>query len=98
MQGGADDATIERVVAARCTHEQSCGNVGAGRRYGAPDVCAEHMRDSLRDDIDATTCSYGVDRLALDDCLTAIDSEGCADGVATTHRARKCRAEVLCVR
>jgi hypothetical protein len=99
MQGTAgDDATIERMVMARCTHEQSCGNVGVGQRYGAPDVCVEHMRGSIVDDLTATSCPYGIDRIALEDCLTAIDAEGCADGVATTHRARKCRADVLCVR
>lgn len=99
VQGTSDDGVdIERMVEARCTHEQSCGNVGVGQRYGAPDVCQEHMRDSIRDDLVTTGCAYGIDRIALEDCLTAIDAEGCADGVATTHRARKCRADVLCVR
>lgn len=99
MQGTRDDQTsVERMVAARCTHEQSCGNVGVGQRYGAADVCVEHMRGSILDDLGATNCTYGIDHIALEDCLSAIDAEGCADGVATTHRARKCRADVLCVR
>jgi hypothetical protein len=99
MQGTRDDdASVERIAAARCTHEQACGNVGVGQGYGGAEVCHEHMRDSIRDDLGATSCSYGIDHIALEDCLSAIDAEGCADGVATTHRARKCRADVLCVR
>jgi hypothetical protein len=92
-----DPRVVERLSAARCDREQSFSNVGAGRRYVALDVCMDHMRGSIGDDLNASPCALGIDERALGECLTAIAKEGCGDGVAILNRARKCRAGALCL-
>jgi hypothetical protein len=93
-----DERIVEQLSVARCDREQSCGNVGADRRYVAKDVCMNQMRGSIGDDLNASRCPLGIDRQALDQCLSAIGDEGCGDGVAILNRARKCRSSALCLR
>jgi hypothetical protein len=93
-----DQRIVEEVTVARCDREQSCGNVGAGQRYFDKVICMDHMRASIGDDLNAYQCPLGIDRGALDGCLSAIRAEGCGDGVAILSRARSCRASALCLK
>ena len=93
-----DEEVIDRLASARCYRARVCSEVGQGRRYGPMNACLEHMRGSIVDDYAATACSAGIDMRALDECLNAIDSEGCGDGVAILNRTRRCRFDVLCVK
>lgn len=95
---GTAASVVERMARARCTREQICGNVGAGRAFADSDGCVEFMRGSVRDALQTADCALGVDQFALDDCLVAMDEEGCGDGVAVLRRARRCRADALCVK
>jgi hypothetical protein len=92
-----DEDVVERLSSARCSHEQACGLVRPGQRWAGMDACMDHMRGSIRDELTSADCTSGVDRRALDDCLTAIDAEGCGDGVAVMRRTRRCRAAVICL-
>ncbi len=93
-----DQRIVEQLSTARCDREQSCENVGAGRRYAEREVCLDQMRGSIGDDLNESQCPLGIDREALGACLAAIGAEGCGDGVAILNRARKCRSGALCLR
>src|SRR5580704_17051489 len=80
-----DQRIVDQLSWARCDREESCNNVGAGRRYVARDVCFDQMRGRIGDDLNETQCPLGIDGEALGACLSAIRAEGCGDGVAIVN-------------
>ena len=96
--GNFDQRIVDQLAVARCEREQSCGNVGGGRRYVSRDVCVDRMLGELGNDLNAHECPLGIDRGALDSCTSAIRAEGCGDGVAILNRSRQCRAGALCLK
>jgi hypothetical protein len=93
-----DQRIVDQLAAQRCDREQSCSNVGAGKRYDSRGVCMDWMLGDLGNTLNAHECPLGIDREGFDQCTAAIKAEGCGDGVAIFNRARQCRASALCLK
>jgi hypothetical protein len=94
----ADAAIVEQLAAARCYREDSCDNVGGGRRYASRDVCMEQMRGSIGNDLNTYNCPLGIDREKLERCRLKIHEEKCGDPIASFNRASACQEGALCMR
>jgi hypothetical protein len=94
----ADSAIVSKLAAARCDREQTCDDVGAGKKYVSRDVCMDQMRGSLANDLNAYDCPRGIDESQLDRCMTAIRSEECSHPLDTLSRMEKCRTGALCMK
>ncbi len=97
-QTHADSAVVDRLAAARCDREASCRNVGPGAKYGSPSVCANAVRGSIGNDLNAYDCPRGLDGDAIDACMSAIRSEECDHPLDTLTRLEKCRTGALCMK
>jgi hypothetical protein len=95
---GADAAVVEQLSAARCYREQTCDNIGGGRKYASQDVCMNQMRGSIGNDLNNYNCPRGIDRAQLEHCMLAIGNEECSHPLDTITRMTKCRSDILCLR
>ncbi|HLK36842.1 MAG TPA: DUF6184 family natural product biosynthesis lipoprotein [Polyangiaceae bacterium] len=93
----ADARVVDQLTTARCDRENTCNNVGDGRKYASRQVCIDQMRGSVANDLNPYKCPRGIDRANLDACLTAIQSEECGHPLDTLSRIDKCRAGALCL-
>ena len=93
---GTPGQATERIVAARCTRETACNNVGSDKRFANYEICMRELHGELGDDLQSSGCSRGVDPVALDRCIDAIQAEGCNSLVDTIQRLAACRSSDLC--
>jgi hypothetical protein len=94
-----DANIVERLAVARCDREQSCNNVGEPHaKYASRDACLVAMRGDLGPELNGYDCPGGIDRAALDHCMTAIHEEGCGHPLDTLSRFDRCRAGNLCLK
>ena len=94
----ANDAAIDRIVAARCARELTCKNVGAGRPFASDQVCAREIGKRLGAELGAEECPAGIDGTELDGCLAAIRGESCVSPIDAIARLAACRVGALCQR
>ena len=97
-QTRADSAVVDRLTAARCDRETSCKNVGPGAKFDSRSVCADAVRGSIGNDLNAFNCPRGLDGDAIDACMSAIRSEACDHPLDTLTRLEKCRTGALCMK
>jgi len=93
-----DSVTVNRLATARCDREQACNNVGAGQKYATHDVCLDEMRGKLANEMNSYTCPGGFDRVGLQACVSAIQTEECGNPLDTIERIDKCRKDALCAK
>jgi len=93
----ADAAVVDELTGARCDREQTCNNVGDGRKYASRDTCTESIRGDLGNDLNSYHCPRGIKREGLDSCLSAIRTEACSNPLDTLERMEKCRTVHLCL-
>jgi hypothetical protein len=94
-----NDVAIERLVQARCVHENACSNVGLERTYVTQEGCLRKVRTAAAVELDpGTTCPLGMERNKLEACVAAAAAESCSDPVATLARVEACRGSELCPR
>jgi hypothetical protein len=93
-----DAAIVEQLSAARCYREQTCDNVGGGKRYTSRAVCMEQMRGSIGNDLNTYNCPLGIDREKLEHCRLKIHEESCGDPIASFNRSAACQEGALCMK
>jgi hypothetical protein len=94
-----DPAVVDRLANARCDREQTCDNVGDGRKYASRRVCMEQQRGSIGNDLNSFQCSRGIDGAAVQQCLSAIGGEECgAHPVEAISRMDRCRNGAMCMK
>jgi hypothetical protein len=94
-----DAFTVDRLASARCDREQSCDNVGEGKKYVSRHVCMEQLRGHIDNDLNAYQCPGGIDETAVTHCVSAIGAEECgAHPVEALTRIDKCRAGAMCLK
>lgn len=93
-----NESAIDRIVAARCAREATCNNVGADKRYGSRDVCAQKIKADMRDDLSAKDCPAGIDQKELNECLESIQKEDCNNPIDAISRLAACRTSDLCLK
>jgi hypothetical protein len=99
MPNGMDPAIVDRLASARCDREQSCDNVGDGKKFASRHVCMEQLRGSIGNDLNAYQCPSGINQSAVTYCVSAISAEECgAHPVETITRIDKCRSGAMCMK
>jgi hypothetical protein len=77
------EASVQRLIDARCTREITCGNVGPGKYFPTFDACALSAAKTTRDELEPENCPSGVDPTAVDRCVERLRAEACPDAGAT---------------
>lgn len=96
---GVDASVVDRLSDARCDREQSCNNVGDGRKYASRHVCVEQLHGSIANDLNSYQCPGGIDGNAVQRCLAAIAEEECgAHPVEAITRMDRCRSGAMCMK
>lgn len=93
---GKHSAAIDAIATAKCSREQRCGNVGAGKRYTSNTDCVADVREDWREDLDAYECSGGIVQKELAECVSEIQNEDCKNPFDTLGRVMACRASDIC--
>jgi hypothetical protein len=93
---GTHSAT-EQIAAARCQREQACGNIGNDKSYASSAACLSKVREDWRDELNARECPGGVNAHELDECLTEIKGEACANPFDTLARMTECTQGQICL-
>lgn len=96
--GLANDASVQKIVAARCAREATCSNVGPNKRYVNKDVCTQKVRTDMKEDLNAKECPHGIDEKELNECLEAIQKEDCNNPIDIIGRLAACRTGDLCLK
>ena len=94
-----DPSVVDRLANARCDREQTCDNVGDGRRYASRHVCLEQQKGTIANDLNSYQCPRGIDGAAVQQCLSAIGAEECgAHPVEAVTRMDRCRNGAMCMK
>jgi hypothetical protein len=93
---GKHSAAIDAIAKAKCSREQRCGNVGAGKRYTSNTDCVADVREDWREDLNAYECRGGIVQKELSECVSEIENEDCANPFDTLGRVVACRASDIC--
>lgn len=97
VQPGSVATVIERLATARCNREQTCDNVGNGKKYASRQVCMEQLRGGIANDLNPYQCPGGIDGAAVDACISAVGAEECgAHPIEAITRIDKCRNGAMC--
>ncbi len=83
---------VENVAYARCMQENSCNNVGEGRKFESLAACTTQERAAATATIGPEMCPNGVDAYALQTCVSAIDRSSCP----ATNAPSECSKRYLC--
>jgi hypothetical protein len=97
-QNLASERVVDRLSSARCDHEQTCNNIGDGRKYATVDVCMDQMRGEAANQLNAYRCPRGIDEKALDSCLASLQSGQCGFSLDSINRDNNCRASSMCMK
>ncbi len=87
------ETVVASLIVARCDHEQSCNNIGAGAKFATRQVCSAELRGNIGSDLGGFTCERGLDSDGVDRCMLAIKSEACTE----LTRFDKCRTASICI-
>lgn len=87
-----DQAAIQLAIS-RCDHDNTCSDVGSGRRYASVAECAAQVQQSSRQEL--ARCSTGIEPRRLAACERRLRTESCRP-LSTLARMIACRAETLC--
>ena len=91
-----DPTILAQLASARCDREDSCGDVGDGRRYASHSTCLDQVRDGITSDLE----SYGCPRMgetAVRQCLVAMGRQDCgAPGEQALTHVEECAVSALC--
>jgi hypothetical protein len=94
-----DPGVVDRLANARCDREQTCDNVGDGRKYASRHVCMDQQKGSIANDLNSFQCPRGIDGAAVQQCLSAIGGEECgAHPVEAITRMDRCRNGAMCMK
>jgi hypothetical protein len=74
-----EGAAIQVLVAARCTRELRCGNVGPSKYFTTFDACGLEVAKYMRHELEAEPCPSGIERSALDTCVEKLRADACPD-------------------
>jgi hypothetical protein len=97
-QNEVDRRVADQIASARCDHEEKCEHVGTGRKYATRDVCQTQLRSDTMGDLNAQKCPRGLDKDAVDRCVSAIRQESCSLSIDMLARIADCRSGATCMK
>lgn len=96
--GLANNAAIDRIVAARCERESACKNIGVDKKHTNASACVQKLRADMKDDLNANECPRGIDQKELGECLESIRKEDCNNPIDSISRLAACRSGDMCLK
>ena len=96
--GLANNAAVDRIVAARCQREATCTNIGPDKKHVNQQACVQKLRTDMKDDLNANECPRGIDQKELNECLESIQKEDCNNPIDAISRLAACRTSDLCLK
>jgi hypothetical protein len=97
-QNQADTRVVDQIASARCDHEATCGNIGAGKKYDRRELCIDEMRGNTAPDLTAYRCPRGIDQKQLDACFKQLREQSCSFSLAHLFSANECAESALCIK
>lgn len=97
-QNAATQGVVDQISYARCDHEQTCNNIGEGRKYATREVCMDQVRGDTANQLNAYNCPRGIDQKGLNSCLSSLRSGDCGVSLDTITRESNCRDHSLCMK
>jgi hypothetical protein len=88
--------SIDRITLARCEREARCNNIGHERRFESREDCHDRLSDRAYEFLGPAECPKGIDPAQLNECLQAIQDEGCGNVIDSIERVAVCRIDSLC--
>jgi len=89
---------LDRITKATCDREQSCNTIGPGATFGSRQECQDTVRAKYARDLSVASCPGGMDKNALDDCLTSLDAGQCSGPGDSITRDASCSTKSICLR
>jgi hypothetical protein len=89
-------SVADLITEAHCDREQRCVKVGWPTRHASREECEAEIGLDWRDELDVFDCPGGIDRDALDDCLTEIRNDDCDNPFDALERIVVCRPGKIC--
>lgn len=86
---------VTRITEARCTREEKCGNIGAGKKYADRAACQGEVSQNTQSDLRASECA-GVVPKELDECLDEVKNQACNNPIDAITRVASCTRSQLC--
>lgn len=88
-----NNSAVETVADTRCAREYACNNIGEALTWETSEECLRDERLSAFVAIRPSECPRGIDASALQDCLTAIESQQCGalGRPAACNKSEVCR-------
>lgn len=87
---------LSTLAEARCQREVRCHNVGSSKRWSSESACRTAVEQGLARDLNAQSCSAGLDQEALNECMRDVRTESCESPLDTLGRLASCRTTGLC--
>jgi hypothetical protein len=97
-QDQADLQLVDRIATARCNRAQACNDIGNGKMYLSRQLCQEQIRGNSANDVTGYNCPHGVDKVALDRCMQAIDVSPCGKSTEKLSDIAECKTDALCLK
>jgi hypothetical protein len=97
-QAAADNRVIEKIAAATCDREQSCGTIGPSAYFPTREECLRTVREKNQKTLNPSQCPNGIEQKAVDACLASLDANQCAQPGDSIDRAARCPPKDLCIK
>jgi len=89
-------SAVDAITTARCDREQTCDNIGSGKKYASRSECVTKVRSDWQSDLNTLECPKGIVQAKLQTCLDEIRTEGCANPIQALSRVVSCRQAEIC--
>ncbi|HEX8795931.1 MAG TPA: DUF6184 family natural product biosynthesis lipoprotein [Polyangiaceae bacterium] len=97
-QNQADTRAVDQIASARCDHEDTCGNIGAGKKFERRELCMDEMRGNTAPELTAYKCPLGIDQKQLDACFKQLREQSCSFSLKHLFSADACSESALCIK
>jgi uncharacterized protein DUF6184 len=91
-------SAVDSISEARCARESRCDNIGNEKKYSSMEDCVARVREDWKDDLDARSCSNGVNQTQLNECLSQVRGEECSSPFDTLERVAACTTGQICAK
>ena len=90
-------SAAEQIAHARCERERQCGNIGTDKTFSSSQDCLARIQSDWKEDLNARACPGGINQHELNECLTLVREEACANPFDTLARITECTSMQICI-
>ena len=90
-------SAAEQIAQSRCERERECGNIGKDKTFSSSQDCLARIQNDWKDELNARQCPGGINQKQLNQCLTQVRAEACANPFDTLARITECTSGQICI-